>query len=97
MEDYQFTSGMIIVTAMSGVAATLLMGETMHSAVYLNQMTDIKAEQLDAWRDTHLLIVDEISFATKKQIIKLHKNLTRLKQMIHYRFGGLNVVFAGDL
>jgi hypothetical protein len=97
MEDYQFTSRTIVVTAMSGIAATLLMGETTHSAVYLNQKTDIKAEQVDAWRDTCLLIVDEISFATKKQIIKLHKNLTRLKQKIYSCFGGLNVMFAGDL
>jgi hypothetical protein len=97
MEDYQFTSCTIVVTAMSGVAATLSMGEMTHGAVYLNQKTDIKAEQVDAWQDTRLLIVDEISFATKKQIIKLHKNLTRLKQKIYSRFGGLNVMFAGDL
>lgn len=36
MEDFQFTSRTIVITAMTGVAATILLGETTHSAVYLN-------------------------------------------------------------
>lgn len=37
MENYEFTRRTIVVTAMTGVAATLLLGETTHSALYLNQ------------------------------------------------------------
>ena len=35
--EYPFTSRKIVVTAMTGVAANILQGETTHSAVYLNK------------------------------------------------------------
>ena len=41
LHDFKFTSNTIVVTAMSGVAATLLMGETTHSALYLNKKTEL--------------------------------------------------------
>ena len=81
MEDYTFTSRTIIVTAMTGVAATILLGDTTHSAVYLNRK-QIKAEQIEAWKETRLLIIDEISFASKQDFAKLHKNLRQLKQQL---------------
>ena len=97
MEHYEFTSRTIVVTAMTGVAATLLLGETTHAAVYLNQKKAITSEQVDHWKDTHLLIIDEISFASKVDFEKLHKHLRRLKQNLHLPYGGLNIVFAGDM
>ena len=38
-EDFAFTSRTIVITALSGVAATLILGETTHSALYLNHKT----------------------------------------------------------
>ena len=96
MEDYTFTSRTIIVTAMTGVAATILLGDTTHSAVYLNQK-EIKAEQIEAWKETRLLIIDEISFACKQDFAKLHRNLRQLKQQLSAKYGGLYVVFCGDM
>ena len=96
MDNYTFTSQTIVVTAMTGVAATLLMGETVHTAVHLNQKKDIQPEQVDAWKETRLLIIDEISFADRKDFAKLHRNLRKLKHQLHKPYGGLDIVFAGD-
>jgi len=73
--NYQFTARTIVVTAMTGVAAAILLGETTHSAVYLNQKKPIEAEQVELWEDTRLLIIDEISFTSKHETSKLHKQL----------------------
>jgi len=48
MEDYEYTARTIVVKAMTGVAATLLLGETTHSALYLNQKKPIEPEQVFA-------------------------------------------------
>ena len=96
MDNYEFTSRTIIVTAMTGVAATLLLGETTHSAVYLNQKRPIEAGQVDCWAETRMLFIDEISFAAKEDFAKLHQNIRRLKQQLHLPYGGLCIVFAGD-
>jgi hypothetical protein len=87
----------VIITAMTGVAATLLCGETTHSAVYLNQKKPISSEQVELWLNTRLLIIDEISFASKNEIQLLHKQLNQLKQQMHVKFGGINIVFVGDM
>jgi hypothetical protein len=96
MEDFQFTSRTIVISAMSGVAATLIMGETTHGALHLNQTRQFTREQIDCWKDTRLLLVDEISFATRWQIEKIHENLCQLKENQAARYGGLHVVYAGD-
>ena len=60
-----FGCNTIVVTAMTGVAATLICGETTHGALFLNQKCEIETEQIELWADTCLLIIDEISFASK--------------------------------
>ena len=86
----------IVVTAMTGVAATLICGETMHGALFLNQKREIEPEQIELWADTHLSIIDEISFASKSDFQMMHKQLGKLKQEINKKFGGLNIIFSGD-
>jgi hypothetical protein len=92
-----FTSQTIVVTALTGVAATILMGETTHRAVYLNQRREISAEQVDNWKETRLLIVDEVSFAAPSLFEKLDENLRTLTGKLMERYGGINIVFSGDL
>ena len=58
---------------MTGVAATLLLGETTHSAVYLNQKKPLEEGQVDAWEEMRILIIDEISFASKEDFALLHQ------------------------
>ena len=94
--DQSFTERTIIVSAMSGVAATLIMGETTHSSAHLNRKKTFDATDLVPYEDTKLLIVDEISFAREEQIDKMYSNFKILKEDIHQHYGGINVVFCGD-
>ena len=94
---YRFTSRTIVVTALTGVAASILLGETTHSAVLLNQKKEIEAEQVEVWAKTRLLVIDEISFADKHFFSKLDSNLRKLKRQPRKCYGGLNLVLAGDL
>ena len=96
MENYTFTTR-ANVTAMTAVAATILLGDTTHSAVYLNQKAPLKAEQIGAWAETRLLVIDEISSAINEDFTKLHKPLRKLKQQLSAKYGGLDIVFCGDL
>ena len=91
-----FCHNTIVVTAVTGVAATLICGETMHGALFLNQKQEIEPEQIELWADTHLLIIDEISFVSKSDFQMMHKQLGKLKQEMNKKFGGLNVIFSGD-
>jgi hypothetical protein len=96
IDNFEFTSRTIVVTAMTGVAATILLGETTHSAVYLNQKRPLEAEQVELWSSARMLIIDEISFASKDDFTELHRKLRELMQCLELRYGGLNVIFAGD-
>jgi hypothetical protein len=46
---------------------------------------------------TRLLIIDEISFASRDELQMLHKKLRRLKQQLDLKFGGIDIVFVGDM
>jgi len=91
-----FTKRTIIVSALSGSAATLLLGETTHSAFCLNQRKQISCEQCDSYEGTRLAIVDEASMANWAIIEKLNSNLQMLKKCRHKKFGGVPMVFSAD-
>ena len=91
-----FCHNTIAVTAMTGVTATLICGETTHGALFLNQKCKIEPEQIELWADTCLLIIDEISFVSKSNFKMIHKQLGKLKQEIYKKFSGLNIIFSGD-
>ena len=91
-----FTKRTIVVTAMTGVAATSIRGETIHCAAMLFSDKEPTIEQTKQWKEARLLILDEISFAGKPIIVKLDHRLCELKEKPMSRYGGLNVVFAGD-
>jgi hypothetical protein len=75
LDNYEFNSRTIALTAMTGVAATILLGETTHAAVYLNQQQPLEMEQVELWQSTKMLIIDEISFASKEDFAELHRKL----------------------
>ena len=93
--EYVFDKRMIVVTAMSGVAATIVKGETVHSAAKLN-CSKITLEHQREWAGARMIIVDEISFASSNDIMNLNETLGQLKQVIRERYGGLHVIFTGD-
>ena len=95
MLGHPHTDRTIIVTAMSGVAATLLNGETTHSVLGLNRDT-VQNEECHNWIDARLLIVDECSFASASDFQKMHEHLKFYMQDHYGMYGGLNIVFAGD-
>ena len=97
IEGFVFTTQTIVVTALSGVAATNLMGETTHQALYLNQQRRISPEQVQQWKGiTRLVIIDEISFASTDLVLKIHKNLAILLQNCHAPNSGVEILFLGD-
>ena len=93
---HPFTSRTIVVTAMSGVAATLIHGETTHSAIGLNSTRPPTPENIKAWENARLLIIDEISFASASDFEKIQSRTAALMQVTWKRYGGLNVIFSGD-
>ena len=96
LPNVMFCHNTIVVTAMTGIAATLICGETMHGALFINQKCKIEPEQIELWADTHLLIIDEVSFASKSNFNMMHKQLGKLKQEITKKFGGLSIKISGD-
>jgi len=93
---HEFTRRTIIITAMSGVAATLINGETTHSALGLNRKT-IDEEMKEQWIDARLVFIDEISFASKRDFVKMNDNLKELTGRGRFQnYGGINMIFAGD-
>ena len=96
LEGFIFTTNTVRITAMSGVAATLIRGETTHSALYLNKRNPIGHEELEVWAETRMLIIDEISFASASSLKLIYQRLKDLKRG-DAPYGGMNVIFAGDM
>jgi PIF1-like helicase len=83
----------IIVSAMSGVAAVSIGGETTHSVAYLNGKIP---DDDETWANARLLIIDEISFMNTYELDKLDQKLRTLMKNHVEVYGGINVIFSGD-
>ena len=92
---HPFTSRTIVVCAMSGVAATLLMGETAHGVLGLNRK-NVEDYEIQEHADCRMVIIDEISFASAGEFELMDKKLRQLCQKKYEKYGGMNIVFAGD-
>ena len=96
--EQPFTRNTILVTACSGVAATLIHGQTLHSATYLNK--NIKNIDIDEkakfQNNVKLLIIDEISMLSGSDIKALSKRLNWLMDNRSGVYGGLDIAFMGD-
>ena len=80
---------------MTGSAAVSIFGEIAHSAICL--MRPITAKDIEEWRDTLMVIIDEISFANVTVLGTINKKLNQLKERpATDKFGDLAVLFAGD-
>lgn len=99
-ENFVFDKRTIVVTAMTGCAATLLNGETAHGALKLNTKTkNLDQDDIDGWRRTRLLIIDEISFASQDVMDEINSRLKFLRELEESNgtwFGGIHMVLAGD-
>jgi hypothetical protein len=96
---FPFTEMTILVTATSGVAATLINGETVHRAVYLNRKKlSVTIENIEAYKRVRLIVVDEISMLPVPLLITLESTLRQLSQVLDEErpYGGFHIVFSGD-
>jgi len=96
---FTFERRTIIISAMTGCAAApLIQGETLHTSLGLcKKQIHPDAEERKSYKGTRLIIVDEISFASKKVLQKMDKKRLKLiKQTPDVPFGGVSIIFVGD-
>ena len=93
-----FTQRTILVTACSGVAATLIHGQTLHSATFLNKNVKyIDADDKAKFQNcVRLVIVDEISMLSAGDIRHLSQRMNWLTNNRSGVFGGIDIAFMGD-
>lgn len=93
------------VTAMTGAAAVLINGQTLHSFLGIglgkdsvdDLVTKIMArpKTKKIWDDTDIIIVDEISMLSSELLTKLN-NVAKEVKTNNKPFGGIQLIFAGD-
>lgn len=97
---------LVAVTAMTGCAALLLNGRTLHSWAGIGLGCDSPSELAlsiekntrarSNWVSTSILIIDEISMITPELLEKLDLIARRLRKEPEKAFGGLRLVLSGD-
>ena len=91
-----FDKNTFFLTAYLGSAAAIWGGITTHAAAHMNK-TRITDAHLKEWENVKILIVDEVSYFSKKDLETLDRRLRRLKRRADVQYGGVHIVFAGDL
>ena len=89
----------VVVTATSGIAAMLIGGCTLHSALGIGTKANPpKPSQtlINAWSKIGILIIDEISMMRASFLDLLDTRLRQLKTRLNKIFGGIHLVFCGD-
>ncbi len=93
----------LVVTASTGIAAVLLGGSTLHSfaGIGLGQNTvaqivrNVRPDVIKRWKDTDVLIIDEISMLSADYFVKLDA-VVRLFRRSERPFGGIQLIISGD-
>lgn len=100
----------LLKAAYTGIAALLVDGKTLHFIGKMKIRDDgqvevgpkMKAKLQKFWRYRKYLIIDEYSMISKPFLAKLSKHIAVAKaaddpSVLDFLFGGINVLFAGDL
>ena len=107
MKDYaEHQKANLVVTALTGAAAALVNGLTLHSwagiglatgsseELYQN-MRKYRKQNIQRWVETDILVIDEISMMGADLFNKLNGLAQLIRNNGHF-FGGLQVVLCGD-
>lgn len=92
-------SSSLITSASSGIAAMLIGGCTIHSALGIQRTLhppDPTVKQIAKWTTIGLLLVDEFSMIRAGLFDLIDSRLRQLKTRFNKLFGGLHLVFCGD-
>ena len=82
-------------TAYTGAAASLFGGVTTSKAAFLNQQKALSLNDKNTWQDVRILIVDEVSFMSDKNLNTLDVKLKEIGNRAK-PFGGYSIIFSGD-
>jgi hypothetical protein len=91
-----FDAETFYLTAYVGSAAALWGGITIHTAAHLNRIK-LKDEHCREWANVRILVIDEVSYFSSRDMENLDKKLRKLKMQPETVYGGVSIVFAGDL
>jgi hypothetical protein len=98
--NHQFTDRTILLTAITGSAATEIGGRTSASVFgYLRKSDNATHEDIEFFNDTRLSIIDEISFAAYDTVLRgISKNLRSFTQCTDgdHIYGKHGICFLGD-
>ncbi|XP_065677299.1 uncharacterized protein LOC136092709 [Hydra vulgaris] len=94
----------IAVTASTGKAAHQIKGMTVHGFAGIEIGTKsvdyyykhMQVDVLERWRNTHVLIIDEISMLNAETFDLLHHLACKINQCNDELFGGIQVITCGD-
>ena len=96
----------ICVTAMTGSAAILINGKTLHSWAGIGLGNDdenallrkvkLNRHSNKKWKTTDILIIDEVSMLSPELFEKLDFIGKNLRKNLYKPFGGIQLVFVGD-
>ncbi len=70
-------------------------GVTISKAAFLNQQKALSLNDKNTWQDVRILIVDEVSFMSDKNLNTLDVKLKEIGNRAK-PFGGFSIIFAGD-
>ena len=101
----------VVLAAPTSVAAFNINGTTLHTSLQLpvqnqsyGKVCDLplpRGEQLanlqSIWKHVDVLMVDEMSFVSSEILERMDQNLRLARDMPHHPFGGVHVIFIGDL
>ena len=97
---HQFTDRTILLTALTGAAATEIGGSTTAAVYgYMKKTSNASTENINFFMDTRLNIIDEISFAAYYSVLgRISANLRNYTQDHDHdhTFGSIDMCFLGD-
>ena len=90
-----FDSQTLIITAMTGVAATSIMGQTSYTALGIYKK-NYNSDFINSFEGTRMILIDEISFCSARVLERTDKALRIVKQEPALIYGGVHIIFSGD-